>query len=63
MNSPTGKNKLKIYVDEVKLRHTTHWDLDFLSRKELDEVMGAETPGKQREDKPESADGTDEPTK
>ena len=34
----TGR-KLCIVQDEVKLRHTTHWDMDYLSRDELDAMM------------------------
>lgn len=34
-----SKQKLKIYMDEVKLRHTTHWDMDAMSRAELEDYM------------------------
>ncbi len=30
-----NSKKLKIYHEEVKERHTTHWDLDYLSMQEL----------------------------
>ncbi len=33
------RNKLKIYLDDVKERHTTHWDLDYMSSAELDAAM------------------------
>ena len=31
-----NSTKLKIYHEEVKERHTTHWDLDYLSMQELE---------------------------
>lgn len=34
--------RLKIFQDEVKLRHTSHWDMDTMSRSELDAYMSAE---------------------
>ncbi len=34
-----NKKKLKIFQDEIKLRHTTHWDLDAMSRAELEAYM------------------------
>lgn len=33
------KRMFRIFQDEVKLRHTTHWDLDTMSRSELDAYM------------------------
>jgi hypothetical protein len=44
----TGKRrKLKLIRDDVKERHTSHWDLDYLSREELERLMTG---------KPEAAD-------
>ena len=34
--------KLRIFQDEVKLRHTSHWDMDTMSRSELDAYMSSE---------------------
>lgn len=30
--------KAKIYTDDVKQRHTSHWDLDYMSTEEVDEA-------------------------
>ena len=35
MNKPEKKKK-RIYKDQAKDRHTTHWDMDYLPRKEVD---------------------------
>ena len=48
MNSPPNKTEgkkkknLRVYMDEVKLRHTSHWDADFMSREEFDAYMRGE---------------------
>lgn len=34
--------KFRIFQDEVKLRHTSHWDMDTMSRSELDAYMNSE---------------------
>lgn len=35
--SEAGKKKpFRIFIDEVKIRHTSHWDEDFMSRAELE---------------------------
>ena len=31
-----SKKSWKIYQDEAKARQTSHWDLDYISREELD---------------------------
>lgn len=36
MNRP---KKFKIYQDEIKTRHTSHWDWDYLSTEELEALM------------------------
>lgn len=28
--------KIRIYKDQAKDRHTTHWDMDYLTRKEVE---------------------------
>lgn len=33
-----GKKK-KVLREEIKDRHTSHWDMDMLSRKELEKLM------------------------
>lgn len=37
------KRKFKLHLDEVKLRHTSHWDSDYMSREEFDRYMRGET--------------------
>ena len=32
--------KKRLYFEDVKTRHTTHWDLDYLSLVELDSMYG-----------------------
>ncbi|MDX1653618.1 MAG: hypothetical protein R3310_00255 [Candidatus Competibacteraceae bacterium] len=34
-----SNRRLKIYQDEAKLRHTTHWDWDYLSAEEYQALM------------------------
>lgn len=34
--------RMRIYQDEVKLRHTSHWDIDSMSRAELEAYMAGE---------------------
>ena len=34
MNKP--EKKTRVYKDQAKDRHTTHWDMDYLPRKEVD---------------------------
>lgn len=36
MNRP---KKFKIYQEEVKERHTSHWDWDYLSTEEIEALM------------------------
>lgn len=42
MPATPKKRKLTIIEDKVKLAHTSHWDLDYLSQADLEAVMGAE---------------------
>ena len=39
MNGAEKALKFKIYQDELKLRHTTHWDLDYLGAADYEGVM------------------------
>lgn len=42
----TGKKKpFRIFIDDVKLRHTSHWDEDFMSREELDAAYAVQPGG------------------
>ena len=42
-DAKTGKKR--VHLEQVKNRHTNHWDLDMLSREELDRLMtGDEAP-------------------
>lgn len=44
----TGKKKrFRIFIDDVKIRHTSHWDEDFMSREELDAVYAKPDPAAQ----------------
>lgn len=36
------KPKMQIFQDEVKLAHTKHWDIDMMSRAELEAYMAAQ---------------------
>ena len=40
LNAP---KKARLIREEVKERHTTHWDLDYLSRAELEAVMSGKS--------------------
>ena len=35
-------NRFRIYQDEIKLRHTSHWDIDYLDRETLEAYMKGE---------------------
>lgn len=37
-----NKTRMKIFQDEVKLKHTTHWDVDTMSRAEFEAYMQGE---------------------
>jgi hypothetical protein len=39
MGPTTGKRKFKVYQDEVKTRHTSHWDWDYLSTEEIEALL------------------------
>lgn len=46
MDDTPRKKRFRIFIDDVKIRHTSHWDEDFMSRAELEAAYGkgAETP-------------------
>ena len=35
-NEQQMKKKKRVYYEDIKASHTTHWDLDYLSRAELE---------------------------
>jgi hypothetical protein len=37
--SDKNRKKPRVIREEVKDRHTSHWDLDYVSRAELEELM------------------------
>jgi|GEM_PF-2612032 len=45
----TNKKKQRVIKEDVKDRHTSHWDLDYVSREELEQLMtmkdGSDTEG------------------
>jgi hypothetical protein len=46
-----GKKK-RVYYEDIKAQHTSHWDLDYLSRDELDALYRknrGESTGKDRQ--------------
>lgn len=34
-----AKKEIKIHAEEVKGRHTTHWDLDYLPRDQVEDAF------------------------
>jgi hypothetical protein len=44
--------KIRIYKDQAKDRHTTHWDMDYLTFKEVEALYSKpkKTPGKREPD-------------
>lgn len=45
MDLPAKLRKFRIFQDEVKLAHTSHWDLDYLGQAEFDALMKAPAVG------------------
>ena len=37
------RKKPHVYMEKVKLRHTTHWDMDYLSNEEVDVLYGLDS--------------------
>jgi len=50
MNKP--EKKTRVYKDQAKDRHTTHWDMDYLPRKEV-EALYAKSQKKRKKREPE----------
>ncbi|MDX5363770.1 MAG: hypothetical protein LPJ91_06425 [Pseudazoarcus pumilus] len=44
MTETPKKKPFRIFIDDVKIRHTSHWDEDFMSREELDAAYAVPTP-------------------
>lgn len=40
MDQPPRRKPFRIFIDDLKIRHTSHWDEDFMSREELDAAYG-----------------------
>ncbi len=38
------EKKKRVYFEDIKAQHTTHWDLDYLSRSELDALYRKNRP-------------------
>lgn len=36
MTEARQKKPFRIFIDDLKIRHTSHWDEDFMSREELE---------------------------
>ncbi len=49
------RRRLKIYQEEVKLRHTSHWNWDYMSREELDRLASSRRGGDVRTNTDENA--------
>ena len=37
---PRFRRRWKIYQEEAKLRHTSHWDMDYMSREQIEALYG-----------------------
>ena len=35
----SGKKKARLIREDIKDRHTSHWDLDYISHEELEQLM------------------------
>ncbi len=49
--------KQRLFREEIKDRHTSHWDLDMMTREELEAVMAKKAdpaPAKESEPSPKS---------
>ncbi|MBA4741123.1 MAG: hypothetical protein H2060_00280 [Azoarcus sp.] len=61
METKRKKGRFRIICDEVKLQQTPHWDMDCMTREQLDEVFGVaddKTPEAPRRKRgPDDADG------
>jgi hypothetical protein len=34
-----AKNKIRVYYEAPKTNHTTHWDLDYMTKAQIDSVL------------------------
>lgn len=61
MESKRKKGRFRIICDEVKLQQTPHWDMDCMTREQLDEVFGVAADkapeARQRKSAQDDADG------
>lgn len=60
MTGTNGKKPFRIFIDDLKIRHTSHWDEDFMSRAELDAVY-ATSPTAPEAPPAEPASGDEKP--
>lgn len=42
-NANRKDKEAKVYAEQVKNRHTTHWDLDYMSSKEIEDAYRDES--------------------
>ena len=42
-NESGNNKKTRVIREDIKDRHTSHWDLDYLSREELEQLMSRKT--------------------
>ena len=43
------KRKLRVYQEDVKTRHTAHWDWDYLTWKEIEDRLEGAGVGKEKQ--------------
>ena len=55
MNKPT--QKLKIYQEEAKQRHVTHWDWDYMTTSDIDSMIEPTDIGNRTKGRKESCFG------
>ena len=61
MSDTNRKKPFRIFIDDVKIRHTTHWDEDFMSREELEAAYAA--PSEESPSPPEAEPSDDDEEK
>lgn len=52
--------KKRLFREEVKDRHTSHWDLDMMSREELEEMMAGKKKSEAKKSEQDSATSTNQ---
>ena len=57
------KKKVRVIREDVKERHTSHWDLDYLSREELERLMTPNRESGEARDTEAEPDSTKQPGK